>query len=43
MRSALRCVDRSDAEMARRLRPRTPNMVRLQGEGKFCPKCGKMQ
>jgi hypothetical protein len=23
-------------EMARRLRPRTPNMVRLQGEGKFC-------
>ena len=23
-------------EAARRLRPRTPNMVRLQGEGKFC-------
>ena len=25
-----------DSEAARRLRPRTPNMVRLQGEGKFC-------
>ena len=23
-------------EVARRLRPRTPNMVRLQGDGKFC-------
>jgi len=26
----------ADPEAARRLRPRTPNMVRLQGEGKFC-------
>ena len=25
-----------EADAARRFRPRTPNMVRLQGEGKFC-------
>ena len=26
----------ASAEASRRFRPRTPNMVRLQGEGKFC-------
>ena len=29
-------ADAGLADMGRRLRPRTPNMVRLQGEGKFC-------
>ena len=28
-----------DTDAERRLRPRTPNMVRLQGEGKFCWRC----
>jgi hypothetical protein len=35
-RSRLLEVAQSAEDAARRLRPRTPNMVRLQGEGKFC-------